>query len=128
MFSTKRIAATTIGVTGFALLTFVPMTIRSWAATEQLVALAIAGGILLSTGALGIERVRQIEGVYTDRQTEIRLRAGWYAFYFVMAPAWASLGIGLYTERTVSAWAFIIIGPGGLLVYQGIALFLKWER
>lgn len=123
----NRIAVTALGVLGFVLITFVPMSIRSWASTDLLVALAIAGGILFSVAGMRSERLRQTEGDYDERRTEIRFRSGWYAFWFVMAPAWAMLSIRLFTELTIPLGAIAVIGPGGVLVLEGIVLVLKRE-
>lgn len=127
MITPKRIAVAALGVLGFFLITFVPLSIRSWASAELLAALAVTGGILFSAGGMGIERLRQIEGDYDERQTEIRFRSGWYAFWFVMAPVWAMFSIRLFTELMIPLWAFAIVGPGGLAVQWAIVLFLSRE-
>ena len=125
MFTTQRVGAIAFLGIGFLLITFVPAAIHSWAATDLIVVLAIAGVVFLSTGKLWFERTRDIEGDYDERQMAIRYRSGWVAFWILIPTIWAIWSIEFFTDMRLLPGAFSLIGLGGFLLQSASHVLLK---
>lgn len=125
MYSTQRVGAIAVLGIGGLLITFVPAALESRATTNLIVVIAIAGGVLISTGRLWFERILASEGDYDERQMAIRYRSGWVVFWILLSTIWAIWSIEFFTDMRLPQGWFALLGAGGFLLQRTSHVLLK---